>query len=407
MRYNLEMQRTEQAPGGHRTLGIRIGLALGTPLLAVLLAEGAARLYLGDELMNGLPVGQPLEACAAYDPDLGWVNKPGVRTRVEAPKFSYRLEINDQGLRDRQHPYAKPEGVLRIVLLGDSLAYGWGVDNGLAFADLVERDLGPGVEVINLGVPGYSTDQELWMLQREGQRYAPDLVLECFILNDVVGNGEWESGELRKPRYAKGRDGEWVLEHHPAPEIETARHTSFGEWLWTHSACMQLLRPADSTGQLEKTGRAVLERRKPTAAQLSAEASEGAEVSALAAEISDPSSATFMLLGRLKETCDELSAPLIAFGIAHHHDRYLYSPSYPLPPLPEGELSTALTDHLAEAGRALGFRTFSVDQAMLDETQAGRGLSCGDGHLNERGNEVVARRIVEVVRPLIPALQSH
>jgi lysophospholipase L1-like esterase len=405
------MGKREPGERARKRLVTRAGLALGSSMLAVLLLEGGARLYLGDELLNGLPTGESMEACAVHDPDLGWVNKPGVRTRVEAPKFAYRLAINSQGLRDREHTYAKPAGVFRIVLIGDSLAWGWGVDNGLTFADLVEAELGPEVEVVNLGVPGYSNDQELWMLQREGRRYEPDLVLLAFILNDVVGNDELQSGELAKPRYARGPGGEWVLENHPVQAARGAeRRAPLGEWLWTRSGFMQLLRPADSERQLAESGKAVLERRTLNAPQASKLAAEQAEMRALADEIADPASVTFMLLTRLKEECDELGAPLVAFGIAHHHDRYLYSPSYPLPPLPPssaGELRTDLTERLAEAGRLIGFRTFSVDQVMLDETEAGVGLACGDGHLNERGNEVVAGRIVQELEPLIQGLRGR
>jgi lysophospholipase L1-like esterase len=399
--------RTGPRARGLRPALIRIGLALGIPVLAVLAIEGGARLYLGDALLNGLPSGEPLEACAVPDPELGWVNKPGVRTRIEGPHMSYAVEINSRGLRDREHPHAKPDGVFRIALLGDSLAWGWGVDNGLAFADLVEEELGPGVEVINLGVPGYSTDQELWTLQREGRRYSPDLVLLAFILNDVPGNSQLESGELRKPRYARAADGGWALENPLPPGEGSHARRSLNQWLWVHSGLLQLLRPIDTERELARegsgSGNGPRGRRVPTEAQASMQASEQAEVQALAGELTDPESVTSMLLARLAEECRELQVPLVAFSIAHHHDRYLYSPTHPLPPqLPEGELLTALSRSLAEAGRRIGFATFAVDRAMLAETQAGVRLAGSDGHLDAEGNRVVAGRIAEELGPLIP-----
>ncbi len=400
---------------------VRGALAVGTPLAVLLLLEGGARLYLGEDLLNGLPSGHSFEACAVHDPEIGWVNKPGVRTRIEGPKLSYRVEINAQGLRDREHPYAKPEGVLRVVLLGDSLAWGWGVDNGRAFADLVEEDLGPGVEVVNLGVPGYSNDQELWMFEREGRRYEPDLVLLCFVLNDVVGNAGVEHSKLTKPRYARAPDaGEWILENSPAP-LPEKRRASLQQRLWVRSGFLQLLNPADSEQQLASSARAVLERRATTSREARILESEKAQLDALADEISDPDSLTFMLLSRLRAACAALDVPLVAFSIAHHHDRYLYSPVAPLPPefvrpspdgtaqpeaAPPSEFRTRLAERLTEAGERIGFQTFLVDQAMLEQTEAGVDLSCGDGHLNERGNEVIARRIVLELQPILAGLRA-
>jgi hypothetical protein len=393
---------------GGGSLRVRLALALGVPAALVLGLEGGARLYLGDRFLSGLPAGHPNEACALHDADLGWVNKPGVRTRVVAPRFEYDVAINRRGLRDRDHPYEKPDGVLRVLLLGDSLAWGWGVDDGLAFADLAEEELGPGVEVVNLGVPGYSSDQELWLLEREGVRYEPDIVLLCFILNDIVGNASVRQDELVKPRYvrragAAGAAGDWVLENHPAPPPEPAGPTPLGARLWLASGLLQLLRPADSERARADAGRELAERRQVGGARAAQLRSEQQEIDALAAEVVDPDSATSMLLARIRAACEEMGAPLVAFSIAHHHDRYLYSPMFPMAPgaLRDGE--TSLSRNLAVAGERIGFRTFSVDRAMLAETERGVGLSCGDGHLNERGNEVVAARIVEELRPLLDA----
>ena len=392
-----------------KSIPVRLGLALGVPAVVLAGLEGGARLYLGDARLTDLPTGRSMDACAVRDPELGWVNKPGVRTRVEGPKLSYGVEINDRGLRDREHAYEKPDGVLRVALLGDSLAWGWGVDNGLCFADLAEAELGPGVEIINLGVPGYSNDQHLWMLEREGARYHPDLVLLCFTLNDVVGNGETESDEFAKPRYVRGPAGDWVLENSPVPMGDPPEpRAAFREWLWVHSGFLQLLQPADSERELVREGREVVGRRQLTAAQASMLESEQAEVRALADEIADPESVTYMLLSRLHAACAELGVPLVAFSIAHHHDRYLYSPGSPIPPRDASgrEHRTDVTVRLAEAGQRIGFQTFSVDQAMLSETEAGVGLACGDGHLNERGNEVVAGRIAEELRALLSGLRA-
>ncbi|HEX6738597.1 MAG TPA: hypothetical protein VF310_10010, partial [Vicinamibacteria bacterium] len=57
----------------------------------------------------------------------------------------------------------------RVVMLGDSIAFGTGVADGQTFAHRL-GELDPGLEVVNLAVPGYGTDQSLLRLEREAER---------------------------------------------------------------------------------------------------------------------------------------------------------------------------------------------------------------------------------------------
>ena len=99
---------------------------------------------------------------------------------------------NRLGYRDRDRPAAKPPGTFRIVVLGDSIAAGWGVERTAdVFPALLERRLsqarergGPAVEVLNFGVAGYNTAQEVETLADRALAFAPDLVLLAYCLND-------------------------------------------------------------------------------------------------------------------------------------------------------------------------------------------------------------------------------
>ena len=107
---------------------------------------------------------------------LGWSLTPGaegVSRRTGAP-VEYR--INSLGLRGRETTYQKPDGTFRIVVVGDSRTFGWGVPIDQHFTTLLEGYFRK-VEVINLGVSGYGIDQELLRLRQEGFRFEPDLVL--------------------------------------------------------------------------------------------------------------------------------------------------------------------------------------------------------------------------------------
>jgi len=120
------------------------------------------------------------------------INEPNARYTHASADVDVEFRINGQGLRaDRDYPYAKPPGVRRIVSLGDSYTVGYEVENEETFSQVLERELaarGFTVEVLNAGVSGYSTAEQLLYLERELLRYEPDVVLVTFYGNDLVDN---------------------------------------------------------------------------------------------------------------------------------------------------------------------------------------------------------------------------
>ena len=102
-----------------------------------------------------------------------------------------RVRTNAEGVRsEERHELPKPPGTYRVVILGDSQAFGWGVAYEEMFSTLLETSLndewtGRRVEVINLGVPGYNTAQEAANFRAFGQQYEADCVLILFIGNDL------------------------------------------------------------------------------------------------------------------------------------------------------------------------------------------------------------------------------
>jgi GDSL-like Lipase/Acylhydrolase family len=97
---------------------------------------------------------------------------------------------NSAGWRDVAHEIAKPAGVFRIVVIGDSVTCGSVSLESLYTRQLerILRQTGMKSEIITIGVGGWSTDQELEALRLEGIRYQPDLVVIQFNGNDPVGN---------------------------------------------------------------------------------------------------------------------------------------------------------------------------------------------------------------------------
>ncbi len=113
---------------------------------------------------------------------------------ADEPGLIYTLRpnfegTNAQGYLDDEHAIAKPEGVFRIVVIGDSVATGQEGQRVDSFVETLERMLdetsaGRPVEIIMLARSGYATSQQLVLLRTEAFTYDPDLILWSYCLND-------------------------------------------------------------------------------------------------------------------------------------------------------------------------------------------------------------------------------
>jgi lysophospholipase L1-like esterase len=99
-----------------------------------------------------------------------------------------KVSVNQDGHRGRAALTEEFDGT-RILILGDSIAFGHGVTVEESFSDILHLNLnesGEKFEVLNLGVPGYDTIQEVAFLKDVAERYKPDYVLLMFCLNDLA-----------------------------------------------------------------------------------------------------------------------------------------------------------------------------------------------------------------------------
>ena len=136
-----------------------------------------------------------------YDSLLGWSLVPGATfvSHDVGRGLHYRMDINSIGLRDDEVVMPKPKGRKRVLILGDSIAFGSGVEAHERFSDRLQHELPGDADVINAGVPGWGNDQELLFYERDLRRLDPDIVvLEFTANNDVVNN------ELRGPLIEEG-----------------------------------------------------------------------------------------------------------------------------------------------------------------------------------------------------------
>ena len=174
------------ASAPRRHLAGKLALAASSLLLTLLAAEGGIRL-------SGLAPEVGLVRHGRYrlslDPLLGFEPIPRQTfARDPSGHYDYAGASNSFGFRDREHAVAKPRGVYRIVVLGDSVGAGLKVARTEdTFPPLLEGLLnrrGLRAEVINLSVDGYNTQQEVEILIERGLRFSPDLVLVAYTLSD-------------------------------------------------------------------------------------------------------------------------------------------------------------------------------------------------------------------------------
>jgi len=111
------------------------------------------------------------------------------RTYLALRELPYRS--NSLGFRDREIPPKTPDHY-RIVVVGDSITWGQGVDEDERFSNLIQHDLGPGYEVINFGMRAYDMPEHLKALDKV-LTLSPDFVLLQLYIND------FETRRMRRP----------------------------------------------------------------------------------------------------------------------------------------------------------------------------------------------------------------
>ena len=139
-------------------------------------------------------------------PAEGWVNEPG------------QNDINSIGARSRREFAPRPaDGVLRVACYGDSFTFGAEAAIGQAWPNHLDR-MEDDLEVVNMGVRGYGTDQALMLFRRTAPALRPDVVVVGLLLENVSRNVNRIRSMLYvetapvviKPRFVL-EDGELVL----------------------------------------------------------------------------------------------------------------------------------------------------------------------------------------------------
>jgi hypothetical protein len=180
-----------------RRLAGNLGLILAGVVFALVIAEVGLRI-----------VNRHFPYFFCYDAQRGWALKPGVSGHYNREGESW-VYINRDGFRGPERPLEKAPGVYRVVVLGDSYAEAVEVPYEKTFSAVIERHLaecpalkGKRIEVLDMGVSGYGTAQELLTMREKAWAYAPDaVVLAIFLGNDIRNNSVVLEGDQCRPFY--------------------------------------------------------------------------------------------------------------------------------------------------------------------------------------------------------------
>jgi len=129
----------------------------------------------------------------------GWALEPDQYYAIKNPDSGRPIvfRTNSQGWKDVEHHFSTP--AYKILIVGDSYTFGMvSLENSFPrILELLFKLNGYNVEVISIGMGGWSTDQEFEVIKNEGMRYKPDLVILDFSFNDSAENLLPDSSEFK------------------------------------------------------------------------------------------------------------------------------------------------------------------------------------------------------------------
>jgi hypothetical protein len=223
-----------------KRFAVKLALVLASLCVGLLVAEVALRV-----------VGYTFPTFYAPDAARGYALQPGMRGWYRKEGEAY-VQVNSDGLRDREHSRQKPPNTFRIALLGDSYAEALQVPMEAAFWRVLEGRLrscpavgGREVEVINFGVSGYGTAQELLTLRGKVWDYSPDLVLLAVTTNNDITDNSRALKRTDEIPYFVFRDGRLALDdsfkNTRAFSLRSSAASRLGAWVRDSSRVVQAL----------------------------------------------------------------------------------------------------------------------------------------------------------------------
>ncbi len=193
-------------------------------IFALLVGEVALRILAPEHSVPQKPKSDwaivPERIWTEYHPELGWYHQRNKTAEsLKEGSFKVTVHTNSRGFRGtREYAESKPPGTVRMLVLGDSFPFGFGVEDDQTFPALLEQQ-SPNLEVPNLGVPGYGLDQMLIAYRVLGKKLHPDYVVIGVFWEDFwrCTRAFVDTGHA-KPYFVLNAQGQLQLHNVPAPQ---------------------------------------------------------------------------------------------------------------------------------------------------------------------------------------------
>lgn len=173
-----------------------------------------------------------------YHPEFGWWHVPNIKANIPLGRTFHTVRTNSLGMRsDREYPLERQPSRKRIVALGDSYLAGDGVSNGVRATDLLEARH-PSLDILNFGLNGSGTDQQLLIFEKLASRFEVDAYIWFFCVENIGRNTYQcfpsynfkEHLVVYRPKpYFDLNEQQLTLHHVPVPR-ERRTPDALGEW---------------------------------------------------------------------------------------------------------------------------------------------------------------------------------
>lgn len=248
-----------------------------------------------------------------------------------------RVRTNSLGMRAPEPDPVRVAGSLRIGVLGDSVAFGFGVEDDQTWSAHLQRRLesalpGRRVEVLNCAVSGYGTREERLALEHKLLPLQPDLVVVGYFLNDP----EWE------------------------PVQQLRNHFHAPEW-WQHSEILRRIAYARRKSRIEELGGGDLLRCYHNTA-------------------GEPWRDTVAELQRIQAVCAERGVPVVLVLTP------LLAPLEDWPSYAYADLHA----QVMQQARALGFAAFDATKPLAASGKSPASLRLDESHPTAEGHAIIA-----------------
>ncbi len=159
---------------------------------------------------------QCMPICGRYDPDLFYTLRPG-RFRFKNREFDVEFYVNSLGVRDDDASEKDPEA----IVVGDSFAMGWGVQQDQTFAQILETNTG--MTMLNAAISSYGTVRELEILKRISLKNLRYLIIQYYE-NDYFENVTYAKNHNYLPIRTKQAYKQTVMQHTAAVQYFLGKH---------------------------------------------------------------------------------------------------------------------------------------------------------------------------------------